>query len=151
MAAPPPIRKLAPEQVPAEHRKWMERGVLEPLNRFLGSVADALAGGLTSANLRAETVDVKVTIPADFVAANASDGTPVPADCWPQRFATKFAKVAKVDLAQAVASDNSLHAGVTFQWMPAVVDKKPAVEIRNATGLVAGKKYTLTFVVYGAD
>lgn len=151
MAAVPPIRKLAPEQLPGEHRPWVERAILEPLNRFLVAVADALNGQLTLRNFLAETISVKVTVPSGFTPDTEDDGTPIPASCFPLTFNTRFAAPLKVECVQARATDNSLHSGVTFQWENATQDKRPAVVVRNATGLVAGKTYNLTFVVYGSD
>jgi hypothetical protein len=66
-----PVTKLVSEQVPAEHRSWVEASLLGPLNRLLAPLQEALARIFVS-QLNVQVLEHRglppsTTRPAEFV------------------------------------------------------------------------------------
>lgn len=139
MAAPPSLRQISREalgDVPA----YVDR-LLEPLNRVLGELADALSGNITVENLAAARVDVTV-----------SEGSTPPAILLP-KLRGRAPWGVTVERVQVLSGGAAPTAAVGVLWAPTSIQQgqvaQPGLQITAVYGLATGTRATLTLLVKG--
>lgn len=137
MSAPPSVRQIAREAL-KDAPGWVD-GLLQPLNTFMRQVVDLFTGNLTvSENLAQAWVSVPVT-----------EGVAVAP--FPAGLNARTPKGVTLERVSAVSSGGTPGTpptgAVTFLWEPTTVDGKPFVRVTSITGLAAGARYTLLFLV----
>jgi hypothetical protein len=139
MAPPPSLRQISREalgDVPA----YVDR-LLEPLNRILGEIQDALSGNITVENLAAARVDVTV-----------SEGTTPPAIPLP-KLRGRAPWGVTVERVQVLGGGAAPTSAVGVLWAPTSIQQgqvaQPGLQITAVYGLAAGARATLTLLVKG--
>lgn len=147
----PVTRRLLLDAVPPEHRAWVDKALITPLNAFLQPVAELLDAGLALSNLNAQVLSRVVTVPS---------GATNPAACWPVDFESKLdgacvavllARVQELDSGKKPtgAALTGTLAAPSWKEIPSPNKVGRSIRIQNQLGLSASTSYQLTWIALG--
>lgn len=145
MTGLPSTTRLVPDEVPAEHRTWVEKALIVPLNRFLTPVA-ALLGRLPTANLNMQVLRRKLTAPSSWTDSDVLEfASALSGPCvgvWP---------VSAHILDAAGQLSTNTHGLTLPAWDEKPLQDRTGTKLRitNQPGLAAGSRYEVVWIAFG--
>lgn len=138
-----PVRRLLAEQIPAEHRKWVELALLGPLNRVLTLLETTLTR-LSTSQINVQVLEwkgpsISATSPAEFTS-------------------TLYGKCAGLWVGYAAILDAGGVAATALAglplpgWVEVATQDRGANKLRITTqgGLTGGSRYAVRWIAVGS-
>jgi hypothetical protein len=147
MARLPDNRRIVADNAPPEHRGWVQRALVEPINRLLEPIYAALDRGLSvRTNMNAQVLEATFIAPSDWAGAPQDFASTLRGRC----LGVQVLRADHLDASGKPTGDNHGTMGAP-DWeeiLPASA-KAPTIRIRNQTGLTAGVRYRVVWQALG--
>ncbi|HUR93075.1 MAG TPA: hypothetical protein VMY76_00735 [Gemmatimonadales bacterium] len=141
------IRRLVADNAPPEHRGWVARALVEPINRLLEPIYAALDRGLSvQANLNAQVLEATFTAPSDWADAPQDFVSALRGRC----IGVQVLRADELDSSGKPSGNNHGTMGIPdWEEIQPASARAPTIRIRNQTGLTAGQRYRVVWLALG--